>query len=145
MRVVLDTNVWIDWLVFDDPAIAALREARRSERVQILANDACIEEFERVLAYPEFKLDHAQRLALRAQLERCVVRHESLRRTERAAALPRCTDPDDQKFVTLACDAKADWLLTRDKALLRLARRLQQAGVRVAAPLEFRAGPPARE
>ena len=143
MRVVLDTNVWIDWLVFDDPAISALREAHRSERIQILANDACIEEFERVLAYPEFKLDRAQRQSLRAQLERCVVRHES--RRAQGAALPRCTDPDDQKFVTLACDAKADWLLTRDKALLRLARRLKQAGLRVAAPLEFSSGPPARE
>jgi putative PIN family toxin of toxin-antitoxin system len=147
MRVVLDTNVWIDWLVFDDPAIAPLREAHRSERIQFVANGACIEEFERVLAYPAFKLDHAQRLSLRAQLERCVVRHEghSAEGAEGAAALPRCTDPDDQKFVSLACDAKADWLLTRDKALLRLARRLKQAGLRVAAPLDFPSVPPAPE
>jgi len=27
MRMVLDTQVWIDWLVFDDPSVAALREA----------------------------------------------------------------------------------------------------------------------
>ena len=28
MRLVLDTNVWLDWLIFDDPAIAPLRTAR---------------------------------------------------------------------------------------------------------------------
>jgi hypothetical protein len=38
------------------------------------------------------------------------------------AALPRCKDRDDQKFLELARDAGADWLVTADKALLRLAR-----------------------
>ena len=27
MRLVLDTNVWLDWLVFDDPALAPLKDA----------------------------------------------------------------------------------------------------------------------
>ena len=30
MRLVLDTNVWIDWLVFDDPSIAPLKAAQQS-------------------------------------------------------------------------------------------------------------------
>lgn len=138
MRVVLDTNVWIDWLVFNDPGIAPLREAHRSERIQIVSNDACIEEFERVLAYPEFRLDRAQQQICRAQVERCTIRHEG-HRAEGLTALPRSSDPDDQKFLVLAFDAKAHWLLTRDKALLKLARRLKSAGLRVGSPLEFTA------
>ena len=39
-----------------------------------------------------------------------------------APKLPRCKDRDDQKFLELARDAGADWLVTADKALLRLAR-----------------------
>jgi predicted nucleic acid-binding protein len=38
--------------------------------------------------------------------------------------LPRCEDADDQKFIELAWHARASHLLTRDKALLKLARRL---------------------
>ena len=37
--------------------------------------------------------------------------------------LARCRDPDDQKFLTLAAAVRADCLVTRDRELLRLARR----------------------
>ena len=37
--------------------------------------------------------------------------------------LPRCVDPDDQKFLELALAARADVLLTKDHKLLELARR----------------------
>jgi predicted nucleic acid-binding protein len=43
--------------------------------------------------------------------------------------LPVCTDKDDQKFLELARDANADVLITKDKALLKLARRLAKAGM----------------
>jgi predicted nucleic acid-binding protein len=45
------------------------------------------------------------------------------------AGLPRCTDCDDQKFLELARDSAADWLVTADKALLRLARRDRLRGL----------------
>ena len=32
-RLVLDTNVWLDWLVFDDPGIAAIRDAAQCRRI----------------------------------------------------------------------------------------------------------------
>ncbi|WP_217126751.1 PIN domain-containing protein [Hydrogenophilus thiooxidans] len=41
------------------------------------------------------------------------------------ADLPRCRDPEDQKFLECAWFHQATWLITRDKALLRLARRLK--------------------
>ena len=45
------------------------------------------------------------------------------------AALPRCTDEDDQKFLELARDSRAKWLITSDRALLKLNRRLKQSGL----------------
>jgi uncharacterized protein len=39
-----------------------------------------------------------------------------------AIALPRCKDKDDQKFLELARDGGAHWLVTADKLLLRLRR-----------------------
>ncbi len=43
--------------------------------------------------------------------------------------LPRCSDVDDQKFLELARDARADVLISKDKALLKLARKTMQAGL----------------
>ena len=44
------------------------------------------------------------------------------------ALLPVCEDPDDQKFLELAWYAGADWLLTRDLALLNLTARVRKLG-----------------
>ncbi len=46
-----------------------------------------------------------------------------------AAPLPVCSDRDDQKFLELARDAQAAVLVTKDKALLKLARRTAKAGM----------------
>jgi len=43
------------------------------------------------------------------------------------ARLPLCRDPDDQKFLEAALAARAEFLLTRDRALLELARRAGHA------------------
>jgi uncharacterized protein len=136
MQLVLDTNVWIDWLVFDDPAIAPLKAAHQHARIRIVVNEPCLEELKLVLAYPEFRLDDAQKMSHLAEVDRCTIRHDD-RRPTRPTALPHCSDPDDRKFLTLAVDAAADWLLTRDKALLKLNRRLKAAGFRVGSPLEW--------
>ena len=40
MRLVLDTNVWLDWLVFDDPAIAPIKAAVEAKRVEVFIEAA---------------------------------------------------------------------------------------------------------
>jgi predicted nucleic acid-binding protein len=47
----------------------------------------------------------------------------------RAIRLPVCTDRDDQKFLELARDANAGILITKDKALLKLARKTAKEGL----------------
>ena len=138
MRLVLDTNVWIDWLLFDDPAVARLKAAHSDGQVQIVVNASCLGELNAVLSYPEFGLDETQQAKHLAAVGRCTIMHDPRQRPH-ATALLRCTDPDDQKFLVLAQDAAADWLLTRDKALLRLNRRLQAAGIRVGSPANWSA------
>ena len=42
--------------------------------------------------------------------------------------LPACRDPDDQKFLELAQASGAQWLISKDRDLLKLARRTRKAG-----------------
>jgi uncharacterized protein len=131
MHIVLDTNIWLDWLVFDDPAVLPLKSARRNGAVRIAINAACLEELGRVLAYPEFEVNAATRNALFTQVRNCTYRVD----TRLLSPLPRCADPDDQKFLQLARDAQADWLITKDKALLCLAaKRWDGAEFRIGTP-----------
>jgi putative PIN family toxin of toxin-antitoxin system len=131
MRIVLDTNIWLDWLVFDDPAVMRLKSACSDGLIRIAINAACLEELGRVLAYPEFEVDAATRNALFTQVRGCTYRAD----TRLLSPLPRCADPDDQKFLELARDAKADWLITKDKALLSLAKkRFAGTGFRIGLP-----------
>ena len=50
---------------------------------------------------------------------------------EPSPAAMRCTDPDDQKFIDLALRSGASALLTRDRAVLKLARRARGHGLRI--------------
>ena len=51
MILVLDTNVWLDWLLFDDPSVAALKAAVKEGRAEVFIDPAGEAELERVLAY----------------------------------------------------------------------------------------------
>jgi uncharacterized protein len=132
-RLVLDTQVWLDWLAFDDPCVAPLKRAAAEGRAEIYLDAACEAELERVLAYPIAKKVpekwlQAARLAEARRLACAPARR--LGEAERAA-LPRCSDPDDQKLLELAHAADAHVLVTKDKALLALAAR---APFRILAP-----------
>jgi putative PIN family toxin of toxin-antitoxin system len=127
-RVVLDTNVLVSLYVFADSRFAPLRAKIDGGEWQAITSEACFEEFRRVLAYPMFALaEERQQAALTAYdtvVTRCAGPPQGV-----VAALPRCADRDDQKFLELARDAGAEWLVTADKALLRLARRDRLRGL----------------
>lgn len=120
-RVVFDTNVLLSMYVFADSRFAPFRLRVEAGVWRALTSTACFGEFRRVLAYPEFALDEA---AQAAALQRYAAHAEMVEPLpEHPRELPRCKDRDDQKFLELARDGGAQWLVTADKALLKLARR----------------------
>ncbi|WP_179401815.1 putative toxin-antitoxin system toxin component, PIN family [Burkholderia guangdongensis] len=139
-RVVLDSNVWIDILVFDDPATRPIRAALERGTLVALIDARCLYELERVLDYPQFRaraVDKAAALATVARLARPVDPRPG---GDVAPALPKCKDRDDQKFLELAHAAQAEWLVSKDRALLKLARRTaRDFGFRIAEPAPFAA------
>ncbi len=136
MRLVLDTNVWLDWLVFADPQVAPIRALVESGAATILVNAACADELERALGYPlRGVIAAADVRSAHLEVVRGLVHWFDASPAAGTTALPTCRDPDDQKFLELARDCAADWLVTRDKALLACARRRLR-------PLPFRIGTP---
>lgn len=123
-----DTNVLISLYVFSDSRFAPLRTRIECGEWQAITNGACLDEFRRVLGYPLFALsDEKQQAALdaySAHVSRVDVSPQAI-----GLDLPRCKDRDDQKFLELARDSAADWLVTADKALLHLARRDKLRGL----------------
>jgi len=126
LRVVIDTNTWLDLLWFRDPRCAVLAAALADERLVAVTNATCRDEWLRVLAYPKLAIDDSGRADLCARFDVLAFLVDT---TAIATALPRCRDPDDQKFLELARDARAAILFTRDAELLALAKRCRRAGL----------------
>ncbi|MDP5239393.1 putative toxin-antitoxin system toxin component, PIN family [Uliginosibacterium sp. 31-16] len=125
LRLVLDTNVVMALWHFVDPKLAELSALASSTRAVLLTRAECLDELQRVLAYRQFAIPAERQKALHADyvaLTQCLPAADEVRQAF-ALTLPRCKDRDDQKFVSLAWDADADVLVTRDKLLLGLARK----------------------
>jgi len=140
LRAVLDTNVLLSLWVFNKSPggsqFAPLRELIENGTLVALSNPQCLAEFERVLGYPEFRLT--------PQMQRDIISEYVLAITSVTAGasletpLPRCRDGDDQKFLELARDGTAQFLVTSDKALLKLARHKLLAKLfRIVSPEQF--------
>jgi uncharacterized protein len=140
MRLVLDTNIWLDWLVFEDTGLARIRQLQAAKHLEICIDAACEAELAKVLAYPLGKrqLGAAEQAAALAQCRRIAVRVDVVAPAAERARLPTCRDPDDQKFLEAALAVRADWLITKDRALLELGRRrARPVPFRIAVPDDF--------
>ena len=127
--IVIDTNIVLDLLVFNDAATPPLKALLAAGALDWLATQAMRDELARVLGYPKIvpRLAFYQRsagdvLAAFDQQVRLVAVAPKSRLT--------CSDPDDQRFIDLAVHHRAP-LLCKDKAVLAMTRRLQSLGVRV--------------
>lgn len=118
--LVLDTNVVLDLFHFDDAVVSPLRQALESGHVRCAVTPATLEELRRVLAYPEFSLSSTRQQSLLNDYVALAIPVEAV---DVDAALPVCSDPDDQKFLELAAVAGAQGLVSKDRAVLKLRRR----------------------
>jgi len=130
-RIVLDTNVCLDLFVFGDSLSSHVLAALRSGAVQAVTRDDCREEWHRVLHYPQLPIDDRQRPGFRDAFDALIQRlpFEASTVGDDEVRLPRCADPDDQKFLELALASGASWLLSKDKELLKLDRRTRSTGL----------------
>ncbi len=119
LRLVLDTNVVLDLFHWGNVDAVPIMAALEAGQVQCLADERTLDELQRVFTYPQLKLTPemiAERWARYRALVQVIPEGE-------APPLPRCKDRDDQKFLELAARSGADWLVSKDKALLKLRGR----------------------
>ncbi len=140
-RVVLDSNIWVDLLVFRDPHVEPIRHAMESGAITPVIRADCREELRRVLGYPQFARFAVDIDAALATVDRLATLEAAPDATEAETdgiRLPLCSDTDDQKFIELAHHARAACLVSKDKAVLKLKSRLRRtSGVDILTPPAF--------
>ena len=135
--VVVDTNVALDLLIFGDPRTATLRALLAQGRLAWIATQPMRDELERVLAYPHIaaRMDF-YRVAAAQVLAAWDARARLVEIAPRVAHV--CKDADDQKFIDLAAAHRAI-LLSKDKAVICMRKRLVALGAHIATELVLEA------
>lgn len=138
--LVLDTNIVLDLLVFADPATAPLTPLMEHGALRWIATSGMRSELERVLSYPQI----APRVAFYGLTSQSVLARfdAGVRLVEpapRAAAV--CKDADDQVFIDLAA-AHGAIILSKDRAVLQLHKRLLTMGAQIGRTVASFSPPP---
>ena len=112
MRILIDTNILISGLFFNGLPKKLLSEL--DEEFKICVNEKIVAEYneqiDRKISNPKYKLNED----LREKFFR------SLQSFEMKSDLKICRDPDDDKFINCAIDAKAIYIVSGDNDLLTI-------------------------
>ena len=131
LQAVIDTQVVMDWLVFRDARVSALAAAVNHGQLRWIGQPAMLDELRHVLA-------RGVAAAFEPDLVWIEDHFARLCHMIEAASPPAvrliCRDPDDQKFIDLAISQGAQWLFSRDRAVLALAKRARAQGLVIMSP-----------
>jgi putative PIN family toxin of toxin-antitoxin system len=118
-RAVLDANVFVTAVLTPAGVAAAVLEAWRAERFELLASSATLDEVARVLAYPKIARRHGwsrrEILAFVRELEDLAV----VTPGQVELSVIR-EDPDDNRYLECAVEGRAEYIVSGDRHLLAL-------------------------
>jgi putative PIN family toxin of toxin-antitoxin system len=114
MRLILDTNLWISFLI--SSKYDKLDELLFNQNCRLLFSQELLEEFISVAKRPKIR-KYISRDELEDLLETIDEVAEFVNVT---SEISECRDPKDNFLLSLAVDGKADYLLTGDKDILVL-------------------------
>jgi putative PIN family toxin of toxin-antitoxin system len=143
MIFILDCNVWLDWLLFNDTSITHFKTGFEANEFTFLGTSHMRAELLDVLGRQSVGLKFIARSpfgSIEAMMEEYdrVVTPQSPPQPTFAPNLPICKDKDDQMFVDLVIATKAI-LVSKDRHLLAMAPKLKkQFGVLVMHPNKFK-------
>ena len=129
MRVVFDTNVLVSHLLIAD-SVSQRAVSTAISNAEIVTSEATLNELADVLS--RSKLDRYVSLADRQEIIRRFMQIAT--KVSVITEIDACRDPADNHFLALALDAEAKFIVTGDKALLRLE---PWRNIRILTPGEF--------
>ena len=115
MRLVVDTNLWVSYLLKPNSLIASQLDTIQLEET-LLYSSATLEELSEVLSRAKFA-KYVDREDVRAFMMAFIETGEHVAVTRKINA---CRDPRDDKFLELAVSGQADVILTGNDDLLAL-------------------------
>lgn len=124
---IFDTNICLDFFVFHDPVSCLVLEHIKAGKLYAVTRNDCREEWLRVLDYPQLSIEESAKKQAIEDFDRFIHVIEPEKKDKHL--LPVCTDRDDQKFLEIAYDAGAQFLFSKDKAVLKLAKRNIKRGL----------------
>ena len=113
--VVIDTNVLVSCFLFGG-RLERLRELWQAQAIVPLVSRETFDEFRRVLSYPKFSLSPKE---IRTIIDAEILPYFEVVEIE-SEIRDVCRDPHDEKFLAVAANGRAAWLITGDKDLLAL-------------------------
>jgi putative PIN family toxin of toxin-antitoxin system len=132
--VVIDTNIVLDLFLFLDASQGSLRQALGDRRLTWIATPAMQQELAFVLARESTQQQARKRGTSTHDVMQAMEDQVSWVSCAPVCAF-RCKDRTDQGFVDLAFFHQS-LLISKDKAILKLAKRLSAVGVEVTSSLE---------
>jgi putative PIN family toxin of toxin-antitoxin system len=118
--LILDTNILLDILVFDDQRAHPLRVALSNQELDALVTEDTLDEFIDVISRPQFNLDKQKQAEILLQWQSW---SRLVKQSDLQVAPWKCKDRDDQVFINLAFTFKPSTLISKDKLVLKLAKR----------------------
>jgi putative PIN family toxin of toxin-antitoxin system len=137
-RLVLDTNVILDLLVFRDPTAEPIRHLLDAKLVDAVRSEASMLELVDVIQRPIFKLSQQEQ-------EIILLVWESLTRLLENTAIESapfiCRDTDDQIFLDMAYSIRPAVLFSKDLRVLELRVSAKGHGVEITNQYDYLQAP----
>ena len=112
IRVVLDTNILISALLFKGELTRMVGLWQRGKMIPVISKET-FDELRTVLEYPKFSLSRAE---IKSLIEQEILPFFEVVNVSKHVK-GACRDPGDDKFISCAISANADYIVTGDKDL----------------------------
>jgi putative PIN family toxin of toxin-antitoxin system len=122
--LVLDTNIVLDLLVFQDPRADWIRDGIARRQFELIYSSEMLLELADVIARPQFAQNSNDQSTLLSSWTQMAIHKPTPPRCSF-----RCDDPDDQAFIDLAYHYRPSQLLSKDRKVLQMQRALGEHGV----------------